>query len=260
MPNFYTHLRFARETFAQLPPELQNSLKPEYDSYLLGNFGPDPLYFGGKMLREQGLSLHNGSGRAALGVYASAMSRSTPYARSFAAGYFLHFLLDSGMHPLIYAAMEQTGLTHRNLEGELDRLFLIQDGTVPRNAFPDCSMPESFWMTAARMAPGVTPQDYRVGLQNFRRVSLGLSAATGTPLRHAANGLSRISKIKGLRGAVLAREPEPSARKWLLRLEGRYGELLSTAPRALTAFLTEGVESRELDFLLDCNFSGKKVN
>lgn len=188
------------------------------------------------------------------------MNRNTPYVRSFATGYFLHFLLDSGLHPLIYEAMEQTGLTHRNLEGELDRLFLIQDGTVPRNAFPDCSMPESFWMTAARMAPGVTPQDYRMGLQNFSRVSLGLTAATGTPLRHAANGLSHISKIKGLRGAVLAREPEPSAQKWLLRLEGRYGEILSTAPHVLRVFLTEGVESRELDFLLDCNFSGKKVN
>lgn len=260
MPNFYTHLRFARETFAQLPAELQNSLKPEYDSYLLGNFGPDPLYFGGKALREKGLSLHNGSGRSALGVYASAMNRNTPYARSFAAGYFLHFLLDSGLHPLIYAAMEQTGLSHRNLEGELDRLLLSRDNCGGREAFPKLSTPEAFLMIAARMTPGVTPQDYRMGLQNFRRVSLGLTAATGTPLRHAANGLSRISKIKGLRGAVLAREPEPSARKWLLRLEGRYSEILTTAPSVLTAFLTEGVESRKLDFLLDCNFSGKKVN
>lgn len=260
MPNFYTHLRFARETFAQLSPELQTSLNPEYDSFLLGNFGPDPLYFGGKILREQGLSLHNGSGRAALGVYKTAMERNTPYARSFAAGYFLHFLLDSGMHPLIYEAMEKTGLTHRNLEGELDRMLISWDGCGRKEAFPSFSTPEFFLMTAARMAPGISPQAYQRGLQNFRRVSLGLTASTGTPLRYAANGLSRITKIQGLRGAVLAREPESEAIKWLLRLEGRYGEILSTAPQTLTEFLTVGLKSRELDFMLDRNFSGRKDN
>lgn len=260
MPNFYTHLRFARETFSRLTPALQDSLTAEYDSFLLGNFGPDPLYFSGKQLREAGLGLHNGSGQATLGVYRTAMAHRKPYARSFAAGYFLHFLLDSGMHPMIYQAMEQTGLTHRNLEGELDRLFLIRDGIAPKDAFPDFSMPETFLMTAARMAPGVTPQDYRNGLQNFRRVSLGLTAATGTPLRHAANGLSRISKIKGLRGAVLAREPEQAIIPWLFRLEGRYQDVLKQAPSALEQFLQNGETGRDFGPILDCNFSGKKVN
>lgn len=255
MPNFYTHLWFARETLSRLSPQLQNSLRPEYDSFLLGNFGPDPLYFGGKSLREKGLSLHNGSGNAALSVYRTAIMQNKPYARSFAAGYFLHFLLDSGIHPLIYEAMEQTGLTHRNLEGELDRRFLLGD---VRNSFPPLSTPEAFLMTAARMAPGITPAEYKRGLQNFRRVSLGLTATTGTPLRHAANGLSRISKIEGLRGAVLAREPEPESLPWLFRLEGRCRDLLKVAPQALTQFLHAAETGQSLPPILDCNFSGRK--
>lgn len=258
MPNFYTHIRFARETVSQLSPELQNALEAEYHSFLLGNFGPDPLYFGGKALREKGLSLHNGSGKAALGLYRYSVTANKPYARSFVAGYFLHFLLDSRLHPLVYEAMEQTGLTHRNLEGELDRLFLTRDNVALPVAFPKVSLPEAFYMTAARMAPGVTPQDYRMGLQNFRRVSLGLSAATGTPLRFAANGLSRISGIQGLRGAVLAREPDSSAVSWLFRLEGRYQETLKIAPQALKQFLLSMERDLPLSPILDCNFSGKK--
>lgn len=233
-------------------------MRPEYHSFLWGNFGPDPLYFGGRQLRERGLSLHNGSGGEALGIYRPSLAEHKPYVRSFVAGYFLHFLLDSQLHPLIYEAMEQTGLTHRNLEGELDRRFLSRDKIACNAAFPDVSLPEAFYMTAARMAPGTSPRDYRQSLTNFRLVSLGLTATTGTPLRFAANGLSRISGIQGLRGAVLAREPEPCAVPWLFRLEGRYQETLKEAPQALEAFLKAMETGQPLSPMLDCNFSGRK--
>lgn len=259
MPNFYTHLRFGKAVLPRLEPELQQALNREMDSFLLGNFGPDPLYFAENSHRQAALSLHAGSGQQALSHYQTAMEQNRSYARSFAAGYFLHFLLDSQLHPLIYGAMEETGLSHRNLEGELDRLLLSEDRVAPQDAFPDTDQPEVFFMTAARMVPGTTPGAYATGLNRFRLVSLTLHHTSGTPLRYAANGLGRITGIRGLHGAILGREPDPAARLWLHRFQGRYEAALDTAPVALTEFLRHGPHSPALSSLLAKNFSGKKV-
>lgn len=258
MPNFYTHLRFGTQVAARLSLPLATQLRQQWDSYLLGNFGPDPLYFCGKKLRQAGLSIHNHTGAQAMERYRTAITLDKPYALSFAAGYFLHFFLDSQMHPVIYQAMNASGLTHQNLEGELDRLFLQRDHVSPSQAFPHHPMPESFYMTAARMIPGVTPMQYRDGVENFRRISLALTASAGTPLRYAVNGLGRIPKIHGIHGAILPPSPSQDARHWLWELQRCYLKARNTAPDALEDFLQNAKTGKAFSPLLSQDFSGRK--
>ena len=239
-------------------PSLQTRLNQEYDSFLLGNFGPDPLYFGSADLRHAGLSLHHGTGAEALEVYRKAIQMDKPYAISFASGYFLHHFLDSRMHPIIYRAMEETDLTHRSLEGELDRLLLTGDGMDAKTAFPGKTMPEEFYMMAARMVPGVTAEQYRNGLKNFRRVSLALVGFTGTPVRHAVNAVSRIPGAHGARGAVLKKGPAQKAAPWLRNMEQILHSAIADAPAALEAFLSDAKSGREFAPNLLCDFSGKR--
>ena len=258
MPNFYTHLYFARQVAHRVSPELQNRLREEWDSFQIGNFGPDPLYFGSSDLRHAGLKLHHGTGAQALEVYRRAMELDKPYAISFAAGYFLHHFLDSRMHPLVYRAMEKTDLTHRSLEGELDRLLMERDGISSKEAFPNRSMPETFYMMAARMAPGVTPEEFRNSLKNFRRVSMALTGFTGTPVRYAVNAASHIPGALGMRGAVLSKTPAGNIGPYLQEMDKILEQTELAAPEALEQFLLKATTGREFDSMLSCDFSGKR--
>lgn len=257
MPNFYTHLRFAGDVAQLLPPHLNEKIKPEWDSYCCGNFGPDPLYFGGN--RAVGLALHHGSGRAALERYRTAVQKELPYSVSFASGYLLHFLLDSSLHPLVYEAMEKTGCTHRQVEGELDRLLLDMDGQLPREAMPVKSMPRSFYYMAGKMAPEVTAEAYALGLKRFRMISMKLWDWTGTPIRHVTNLASHLPKIHGLYGAVLDTKPQKQLEGYLREMVEVYDKTVEYAP----AFLTDCMEAMHRDTpfpkIMKHNFSGKQV-
>lgn len=258
MPNFYTHLRFGRHVAQSLPPELKNRVEREWDSFCCGNFGPDPLYF--CQLRQTGLNLHHGTGAQALERYREAIATDQPYGVSFAAGYFLHHLLDSSLHPLVYRAMEETGCSHRQVEGELDRLLLERDEAWHREAMPVKSLPRAFYYMAGKMAPEVTPEHYAKGLKRFRFVSIKLCDWTGKPVRHAANLASRLPRIHGLYGAVLEKEPEERLRIYLTEMVQCYRETVEKAPERLEAFLDCARQGKPFPEGMQVDFSGNQVD
>lgn len=259
MPNFYTHLKFAREVFWGLSPDLQKRLSREWGAYLSGNFGPDPLYFANNALRQVGLSIHHGSGRKAMEPFRQALERRTPWSESFVSGYYLHFLLDSAMHPVVYAAMEETGCSHRRVEGELDRMLMEKDKISHREAFPSLKYVRAYSPMAAQMAPGVTPEDYRRGLVQFRAASLKLCDWTGTPMGPILSGASLLPGIHGLRGAVLAGKPDRRLKKTLPELERVFSETVERAPALLEEFLDCAHSGKPFPAALDCDYSGNEV-
>lgn len=259
MPNFYTHLRFAREVLWDLPPDLQKHLSREWGAYLAGNFGPDPLYFAGNSLRKVGLSIHHGSGAQAMEQFRQALERKTPWSESFVSGYFLHFLLDSAMHPVVYAAIEETGCSHRRVEGELDRMLMERDKVNHREAFPGFKYVGAYSPVAAQMAPGVTPEDYWRGLLQFRAVSLKLCDWTGTPMGPILSGASLLPGIHGLRGAVLTGKPDQRLTGWLRQLDQVFEETVEQAPALLEAFMDCVGSGKPFPVVLNRDYSGNEV-
>ena len=258
MPNFYSHLRFGREVLWELSPELQKQLSREWASFLCGNFGPDPLYFGGNRLRRVGLSIHYGSGEQAMGRFRRPLELGTPWAVSFSLGYLCHFLLDSSMHPLVYEAMEATGCSHRKIEGEFDRFLMERDGVTAREAFPRWKGQDAFAAVAAQMAPEVSREDYIRSLREFRRVSENLCRWTGTPMVAVVNGVGLIPGIQGARGAVLRRKPDAVLLPWMKRMEEAFRERVKGAPEILEKFLKKARQGQSFSFLSHCNYAGEK--
>lgn len=258
MPNFYTHLRFGREVLWELTPELQKRLTREWGSYMCGNFGPDPLYFAGNNLRHAGLEIHRGSGRRAMERFRQPLEKGTPWAVSFASGYLFHFLLDSAMHPVVYRAMEETGCSHRRIEGEFDRYLMEKDGVTLEEAFPKWQHVDAFASLAAQMAPGVTREDYIRGVKEFRNVSLKLCQWTGSPMVAVMNGVGLIPGVHGARGAVLRKKPDSKTMPWMEKMEAVFLETVKTAPGVLEETLKAA--SRGIDFrgLPDTDYSGKR--
>lgn len=146
MPAIITHDTFGRETYDDLFSLIGGS-KDEVDAFLLGNQGPDPLFYSVVNLRLK--SVHHLGGRMHhehTNELLVALRRSVELqdacdqrvARAYALGFLCHYLLDSTMHPFVYwqeyeaCDAGEPGLcrddgseVHAVIESELDELVLF---------------------------------------------------------------------------------------------------------------------------------------
>ena len=146
MPAILTHDLFGRGVLEDVTDLLGLRSVGERDAFLLGNQGPDPLFY----LRVDPLmhkwsplggALHDCSASSLLVAMREAALRLEGHerqlARAYVAGFACHWLLDSTMHPFVY--FWQNGLTsagvpgldesaassvHMEIERDLDELVL----------------------------------------------------------------------------------------------------------------------------------------
>jgi hypothetical protein len=264
MPNFYAHLLFGREVSRRVSPELQRVLIREWDSYCCGNFGPDPLYFyvagpRGARVRQAGIDLHHGSGKAAMEYFRKPLEQGMPYGVSFTSGYLLHYLLDSHMHPFVLETVAKGHVTHFALEGEFDRLLLRREGRDYRASIPQREFPPEFFTLASHMSPAVTPGNYQAALRRFRLVSFKMGEWAGTPFRYVVNAASKIPAAGAIRGSVLDHEPVPGLRRELQTMEQIFRETVEIAAVELDRF-HQNIRDREpLSPELSRDYSGREV-
>ena len=148
MPSLLTHDFFGRDVYAQAALELGFSTTDEMDAFLLGNQGPDPLFYlvvnplfdkdsrvGELMHIEKPTELL----RAMRASLEAIEEPEHTYARAYAAGFLCHYLLDRTAHPLIFAqeqalcasgvgglAPEHHSTVHANIEREIDEMMLFR--------------------------------------------------------------------------------------------------------------------------------------
>lgn len=123
MPAIITHDQFGRDAL-ELPATQFISTEQERCAFLLGNQGPDPLFYSVANLRtakypKLGGEMHHNQPSAVL----CAMANSLVYlpesahgiAKAYIAGFLCHYLLDRAEHPLVYA--QQYALCDAGVEG-----------------------------------------------------------------------------------------------------------------------------------------------
>lgn len=145
MPAIISHDQFGREVYNALHTFIGDS-REECDAFLLGNQGPDVFFFGQvrpTLVRAVGVgsAMHRSDPVALLGAYRAAADRMAAGARATGRAYVLgmlcHYLLDSRVHPFVYAQQKAAceagvdGLderdgreVHAEIESELDVLVL----------------------------------------------------------------------------------------------------------------------------------------
>lgn len=151
MPAAISHDQFGREVYDSLHTFVGDS-REECDAFLLGNQGPDVFFFGQarpSLVRALGIgsAMHRSDPAALLASYRDAADTLPPGARSIARAYVLgmlcHYLLDSRVHPFVYAQQaavcgagvdgldERDGHeVHAEIESELDVLVLSRKAGV----------------------------------------------------------------------------------------------------------------------------------
>lgn len=146
MPAVITHDQFGREALT-LPAVSFAVSEAERQAFLLGNQGPDPLFYcvaNPSLIsyKSLGNTMHHEKPSALIAAMAHSIecvpTASRPIARAYAAGFLCHYLLDRTTHPLVYAqqfalcSAGQEGLSekdgnevHAVIETELDEMILF---------------------------------------------------------------------------------------------------------------------------------------
>lgn len=146
MPAIITHDTFGRDVYQQLYRLIGDS-RDEAEAFLLGNQGPDALFFAhlNPTLRSAfgvGNALHRTDSNRLLATFREAAAhRPSAFGRGVARAYVMglacHYLLDSAEHPFVYAqehAICDAGVegldrsagheVHATIETELDEMVL----------------------------------------------------------------------------------------------------------------------------------------
>lgn len=124
MPAILTHDLFGRGVLEDVVSLLALRSAGEREAFLLGNQGPDPLFYlvVDPLMHKWsplGNALHKTSGTVVLGAAREAAlrleGRERSIARAYVAGLACHWLLDSTVHPLVY--FWQDGLCSAGVPG-----------------------------------------------------------------------------------------------------------------------------------------------
>lgn len=150
MPALITHDFFGRDVYDRLYTLIGGS-RDEAEAFLLGNQGPDPLFYTvlSPQLREHnrlGSTMHNKKPSELLAAFKNSLgilgSAELEAGRAYALGFLCHYTLDSTMHPFVFFHEYQLcdagepGLSradgsevHGVIESELDELVLFEKRT-----------------------------------------------------------------------------------------------------------------------------------
>ena len=126
MPAIMTHDFFGKEAYQLADPYLGASIE-ERHAFLLGNQGPDPLFYlvltrRMKPFYSLGSTMHQENPSAILKAFHESISILPDFeqdvARAYAFGFLCHYELDRNMHPLVYA--NQYAICNAGIEGISD--------------------------------------------------------------------------------------------------------------------------------------------
>ena len=267
MPNYYAHLQFGERVLRALPGPLARTLEGERTAFDIGCYGPDPLFFYQPMkdnpVRQLGLGMHKEPVRPVAERLLRAVEEGRPQAGGYAAGFLCHFALDAACHGYIEERAAVGPATHSGMEAEFDRLLLERSGVNPLRETPMPGGEPGVLLlgTAASVYPGLTPDQFRSGLANFRRMSRLQTLAAGTRLRRAVDAVSRRAPgAPDYHGIVLGRVPTAECAVSSTILCRLLEEAVEPAAEEIAGFFRAAAEGGTLSHWFDRDFSGRTGN
>ena len=110
MPAILTHDFFGQDVYAAHSHVIGKSID-EKDAFLLGNQGPDPLFYlvlspSMKQFFGLGSTMHHDAPSKLIAALKESLQvleeHELPVGRAYALGFLCHYSLDRAMHPLVY--------------------------------------------------------------------------------------------------------------------------------------------------------------
>ena len=137
MPAGYAHFDFGNEVLKELPTAIQKRIKEHIEFYHIGVHGPDILFYHQALKKNKisslGFEMHTMNAYQFFYDAKKIIQSSSHQEESLAyiLGFITHFVLDSECHGYIGQMEKELDMTHSELESELDRQLLLDNGLNP---------------------------------------------------------------------------------------------------------------------------------
>lgn len=253
MPTTYTHYKFGKEVLETLPHPLQSSIENHRELFDIGLHGPDILFYYYPMKKNevsgQGYALHEKMADQFFKHAAEVLSKveDPAAARAYIYGFICHFALDSECHPYIEKMIDESGISHSEIEMEFDRLLLKEDYINPvrylgtGHIHPTLKNGE----VIAPFFENMTPELIQKSLKGMI-MSHKLLLAPGKVKRNVLfGGMKLVGQYDSLHGMVMSLEPNPKCKEYCQLLKRLYAGAVPIATGLIIRYqkvLFEGAE------------------
>lgn len=137
MPSTYAHYRLGQEVLQKVDIKQKEIIENNIELFNIGLHGPDILFYFNPLfindVNKVGYGLHEKTGLHFFKKASNVLKKSKfsePYL-AYIYGFICHFALDTACHKYIDIKIEESGVSHVEIETELDRELLIIDGYNP---------------------------------------------------------------------------------------------------------------------------------
>lgn len=262
MPNYYAHLKFGDRVLADLPEDLAKEIRRERAAFQLGCLGPDPLFFYQPIrpnaVRREAVWMHRGSALPAAQRLRQAVEEDLPMAVGYSAGFLCHLALDSACHGYVDERAAEGPICHMAIEGEFDRMLMLDDGLDVTLCSHLPSPPEDrrVWNAAARAYAHASPAQLRQAYRSMAWLTGFLARSCGTGRGKVIDVVSKMLPIPSSKGIALPPEPHPSAAESNADLDRLLEEAVPEAAEQISAFFQRICTQEPVPAWFDRDFKG----
>lgn len=272
MPTTYAHYRFGRDVYKRLPSRLQEVIRSHGGLYNIGLHGPDLLFYykvyQKNPVSQTGFAMHARPGREFFDQAARIMEHhSGSFAKpghsyvtranyAYLFGFLCHFALDSNCHPYVERMVRETGISHSEIEAELDRDLMTRDGLDPMVCRPTSHLrPRVFYGSViAPFFPGISPARIVTSIRSMR-FCCNLLAPSGRRLRFFLLRFLKGTPLPAtIREMIIKDRPNPACFPITRELERRYFKAVRDAAELIVNFTDHMEHGIPLDERLNHTF------
>ncbi len=244
MPSTYAHYRFGLEVLYTLPEHLKKTIEPYQELFHIGLHGPDILFYykplslnrvnqtGFGMHEEPAIRFFQNSGEVIV-----QQKEPGPYL-AYIYGFLCHFALDSECHGYIDEKIEESRISHTEIEVEFDRDLMCEDGFYPiTHPLTDHILPKTEY--ADIIAPffdGITRDQILKALKSMKSYNK-LLIAPHRMKRYFIYALLAVSgNYKEMHGLIVNYKPNPKCDDSTKKLKRLYGNAVFQANKLIQEY------------------------
>ncbi len=265
MPSTYAHFRAGQRLRARLTGTPKAAVEAHPELYNIGLHGPDILFYYEPYHKNRvsavGYRQHEKSGASFFSFAAKAIRSGAGRAQDLAYlyGVLCHFALDVRCHGLIGEKMVQSGLSHAEVEVELDRALLTRDGFAPASAHLVGHIVPTHRNAAVieKFYPGVSAAEVEKALRGFVFYSELLRAPSPLKRQVLFAALRLAGCYQDIHGMVVRTAADPRCADSTAKLLTLYEQGETLALRLIGEYEAYLAGKAPLDEMLRWNFESR---
>lgn len=244
MPSTFAHYHFGNLVLAGLDTELQEKIVCSRKLFSIGVHGPDilfhfrPLY--SNRINAEGHEMH---ARNAYPFFTAcrelvASSCDPEAARAYVLGFICHFTLDSACHGYINRQVEETGVSHVELEMEFDKRLMYRQHLDPLKYDTTASL-HADAHGGSVIAPffHIRPEQAEESVASMKRFLTMFRTVRGVGRKAVLYVLDKMGKSEAFAGMFVTKEDNPKCAASNDVLEERLREAVPVARELIRAYL-----------------------